>query len=117
MATKKHTYKVTDAFGGVHTRKTARTYSHVVLIRQPMDKALTEARDCAASNGIYAAGWVKRVAELEAFAVSNPDGLTPWGDLAWAGRPDLAAKVVAQYQKSGNFAGCVYEIVEVPPVA
>lgn len=120
MATKKTTLTVIDAMGAKHTRTTARTYTHVVMVRQPLAGLLADAQryletairwgdrpDAVARGQMDVA---RREAEIEA----STDGLTPWGDLCWCGRADLAAKEVAKYSRNPNLPGWVFDIVEVP---
>ena len=78
--TTKHTYTATAQDGTVHTRTTARTYTH-----------------CIVAGGIHHSPTVVRDFEL-ANPVEQYD--EAWC-LGWAGSPELAAKRVAGHEKAG----------------
>lgn len=115
---KRRIYKVTDSFGGVHTRSTERTYTHAVLVRDRLVDEIAQAWESYAwarrqNNLERIAEGDARIAELQAQYSVSPDGLEPkWDVLGWCGRHDLAEKLIAANRK-GSRQFAAFAIVEV----
>ena len=129
-------YTVTLPDGSVVTRRTERTYSHVIVSHYDTEKAIADAKnsldnceanlarymDCLAAAEtdqdannarVIIARSQNRLGEIQAeIARLEATGLGKSWVLAWCGRPDLAQKKVDSMRR-GDYAPLAIEVEEI----
>jgi HAMP domain-containing protein len=129
-------YTVTLPDGSVVTRRTERTYSHVIVAHYDTEKAIADATNSLANSEAYLARHMDRLATAETDIDANNARIdiareqnrigelqaeiarleaTDLGKswvLAWCGRPDLAQKKVDSMRR-GDYAPLAIEVEEV----
>lgn len=105
----KQTLRVTLPDGEIATRKSARTYTHAILVRSDLEREAAQAAEAIAQLDAYVADGHWTQEERDRSVARREEDLErnrrqPWGVLAWCGRLELAQKRLDEARRDGTWA-------------